>query len=229
MAEHFKTAVHSKATSLDEVKDKKVVVAGHKVEYDKDRKLWFSDIVVGAGNSYYPFVRLALARYQPNSIPEVELSRVVTTDFAQLAPDRTATVTLSPDNKKVLTVRVTGVEPKDTYVSKNPPQAGEGSGPLSNFIDVSVEVRNPDIKDENLCWMPTPNAVVRFQLHGPSSTTLWAGTVTLPESAGAKKYRLVIKEYEVFYEDAPVPSHPGKISDKPQVTNRLVYAETFEL
>jgi hypothetical protein len=111
MAEHFKTAVHSKATSLDEVKDKKVVVAGHKVEYDKDRKLWFSDIVIGAGDSYYPFVRLALARYQPNAIEGVELSRVVMTDFAQLAPDRTATVTLSPD-KKALTVTSPDINPR---------------------------------------------------------------------------------------------------------------------
>ena len=57
-----------------------VDIAAHDVRYDPDRDLWYCDIAVNPGNSersYMPFVRLALARYQPNSLPGVHLSRVV--------------------------------------------------------------------------------------------------------------------------------------------------------
>src|SRR5690606_26224479 len=39
-----------------------------------------------------PFVRLALARYQPHSIPTLEMSAVTRADFAQLAPERSVTI-----------------------------------------------------------------------------------------------------------------------------------------
>jgi hypothetical protein len=49
-----------------------------------------------AGEAYFPFVRLALARYQPQSVPDAHLSRVVLVDFAQLVPNRSASVTFDP-------------------------------------------------------------------------------------------------------------------------------------
>ena len=54
-------------------------------------RLWYCDLQLDAGASYFPFVRLALARYQPNSIAGEHLSRVVFPDFAQLVAERTAT------------------------------------------------------------------------------------------------------------------------------------------
>src|SRR5215207_3202949 len=44
-----------------------VEVAPHDVFYDAERQLWFCDIEIDQGQSYWPFVRLALARYQPCS------------------------------------------------------------------------------------------------------------------------------------------------------------------
>ena len=46
-----------------------VDVAGHTVGYDPDRQLWYCDIQFDNPSAYTPFVRLALARYQPHSIP----------------------------------------------------------------------------------------------------------------------------------------------------------------
>src|SRR5262249_55283222 len=68
---------------------------------DPERKLWYCDIEVDPGDAYYPFVRIALARYQAHSVPDAHLSRVVMTDFIQLAPDRTAEVSLSDDRALV--------------------------------------------------------------------------------------------------------------------------------
>jgi hypothetical protein len=81
-----------------------VDVASHRVHFDHDRKLWYCDIEIEAGHSYYPFVRLALARYQPHSVPHTHLSRVVMTDYIQVAPRRTAELVLSPGTAAI-TVR----------------------------------------------------------------------------------------------------------------------------
>ncbi|MDQ3813804.1 MAG: hypothetical protein M3347_07615, partial [Armatimonadota bacterium] len=80
-------AIAKPAVSIGEIiSQDRIAVAGHKVEYDEERKLWFCDIDLDAGDSYFPFVRLALARYQPNSVPDAHLSRVILADFAQLTP-----------------------------------------------------------------------------------------------------------------------------------------------
>lgn len=90
-------------------------VAGHGVEYDPVRKLWFSDIEVRPG-SYFPFIRLALTRYQPWSIAHCHLSRVVMTDFIQVVPDRTVEVRwIGPRTARV---KIYGVAPDETLVSK---------------------------------------------------------------------------------------------------------------
>ncbi|HTO03813.1 MAG TPA: hypothetical protein VL069_08935, partial [Opitutus sp.] len=91
-------------------------VAGHAVEFDPERKLWFSDIVVQAGLSYFPFIRLALARFQPFSIADCHLSRVVLMDFVQLVPDRTLDVRWI--NANTVRVKIFGPAPTETFVSR---------------------------------------------------------------------------------------------------------------
>lgn len=53
-----------------------------------------------AGNTYFPFVRLALVRYQPISGLNAHLSCVVLADLAQLMPDRSAVKVYIPNNPK---------------------------------------------------------------------------------------------------------------------------------
>lgn len=69
-----------------------VEVAPHDVFYDDVRRLWYCDIEIAQGRSYWPFVRLALARYQPVSVDGAHLSDVVLADFMQLTADRWLTV-----------------------------------------------------------------------------------------------------------------------------------------
>jgi hypothetical protein len=68
--------------------DTTIEVAPHDVFYDKERQLWYCDIEIDHGSSYYPFVRLALARYQPVSVKGAHLSNIVLADFMPLASDR---------------------------------------------------------------------------------------------------------------------------------------------
>jgi hypothetical protein len=76
-----------------------VDVAPHDVFYDDARQLWYCDIEIEAGASYFPFIRLALARYQPTSSPGAHLSNVVLSDIVALAPDRWLNATPAGDDR----------------------------------------------------------------------------------------------------------------------------------
>jgi hypothetical protein len=106
--------------AVAEKPDLLVRVAGFNVEYNPDRKLWFCDVEMNPGNLYFPFVRLAITRLQPDSVqgPEdVRLSHVVKTEFAQLTADRTAT--LHPTAKGV-DVTVSGLTSHNEVGTKAP-------------------------------------------------------------------------------------------------------------
>lgn len=91
-------------------------VAGHEVHHDPARDLLYSDLEIAAGRSYCPFVRLALARFQPEAIAHAHLSRVVQTDAVQLLPDRTLTV--RPVAGRRHAVKLHGLAPRATHLSR---------------------------------------------------------------------------------------------------------------
>src|SRR5262249_47066033 len=69
----------------------KARILSHSVQFDQKRRLWFADVAMTLTLEEWPFVRLALVRYQPQSIAGNEISEIVLTDFAQLPPNRTVT------------------------------------------------------------------------------------------------------------------------------------------
>jgi hypothetical protein len=73
---------------LAEIPSTFVGVVGFDPEYNPTRRLWFADIAMNVDTSYFPFVRLALSRYQPKSIDGAHLSSIVLSDFVQVAPHR---------------------------------------------------------------------------------------------------------------------------------------------
>lgn len=113
----------------------RVNVVPHMVDYDSDRQLWYCDIVVDPGRSYYPFIRLALARYHPISAPGAHISPIVTTEFVQLTPDRLASV--APSGRGSFTVGLYG------YAYAKGPAAPRSSGATGSaqkpIVVVTVE------------------------------------------------------------------------------------------
>ena len=98
-----------KQRKSDQFADRDKVVNAYmfRPEFLKQRKLWFVDVVLDSTSAVWPFLRLSLARYQPNSIPGKEFSEVVATDFVQLPPERIATLSRPEANE--VRVTVTGV------------------------------------------------------------------------------------------------------------------------
>ncbi len=194
--------------SLDEVSTQKFAVAGHKVEYDDERDLWYCDIQIKTTDSYFPFIRMALARFQPNSIIDAHLSRVIVADFAQLAADRSATVKIFKGERIKLEIAVTGDSP--FYF--------ESTGKtIPNFVTAHVEQQQAGYVGE-LAWQEVSDTQV--ELEPPVKLIqpiIWQGEINLPASLFAgPPLRLAIREYERFQSDTG-----SKL--------RLVYADAIPL
>jgi hypothetical protein len=178
-----------------------VDVAGYSVGYDAGRRLWYCDVVFSGVPAYMPFVRLALARYQPSSISGVELSRVVLADFAQLAPDRSASLALDPAAATQARLVVGGLAPDD---------------PATSSVTVTVEKRTVGI-DSDLGWAPAPSGIAAATEDAPApsqpESILWSGTISFAREPRPGEFRVVVREFE------ETGAIPGTASG-----TRLVYA-----
>ncbi len=74
-----------------------ILAVGYRPQFSTERQLWFVDIAFDARATFWPFVRLAVARYQPESVVGAHLSTPVRIDQVQLAPERTASVARTDD------------------------------------------------------------------------------------------------------------------------------------
>jgi hypothetical protein len=152
-----------------------VDVAPHDVFYHDERRLWYCDIEVNQGASYWPFIRLALARYQPVSVYTAHLSDVVLADFMPLAADRWLTVNRT-GGSRTWRVAVFGHSYSDSSGHEEAAAAPSMSlidriagtvrtltpadvSPTS-VVEVWVERLDP-ARGEDFGWERVPNAVVQ--------------------------------------------------------------------
>jgi hypothetical protein len=172
-----------------------VAVAGHEVFFDADRDAWACDIEMQTGDTYTPFVRLALSRWQPESLPRCELSSVVLADFAQSAPDRTVTVVRVPTTGgRRLEVSLTG----RTY-EHGPPGLAPAPDNIGPDIRVRVESRLPGTLDD-VGWVDVTGEPGVSVLRDPPSgdrSLLWSGQVEV-RGALDGSHRVVVSESEGF-------------------------------
>jgi len=227
--ENFENTVKTATNlTLEELADKaepspdyyRVGVAGYKPEYDKDRGLWYCDINLNFGNSYFPFIRMALVRYQPISVENAHLSRVVLADFAQLTPDRTATIVVDPKNPKKIDLAVVGTSYQASKAAAGP-----------STMEVTVEAK-PVGADGDLGWVPVPEATISLGAQTSPAATVWRGQIRLDRYKVPKlqELRLVIREYETFLADATQPQMGIAAMVSPtQPARRLVYADVLKI
>jgi hypothetical protein len=180
---------------LAELSSPTVQVAGHDVDFDTDKKMWFADVKMNLPPYYWPFVRMALTRYQPFSIPGAHLSRVVVADFARLAPDRTATILKTTDFS--ITVKVTGMSYGSVLSVPNPPgdplpMAGPGQ------MRFQAQIRDPGVPDPDLGWVNLGGSITMGHHLLAGGLTQWTGDTKFPFKIGTKQLRLVFTEREVF-------------------------------
>ncbi|HEV8578674.1 MAG TPA: hypothetical protein VGX68_06280 [Thermoanaerobaculia bacterium] len=172
--------------TLEELSGLDVDVVGFEAQYDTDRNLWFCDIALKADSQYFPFVRLALARYQPISVPNAHLSRVVPSDFIQVLPHRTVVYDTTQANQ--VSIKVNG----PAYFN---PQHEQFASPL---VIARVERRRFDTGDE-LGWEGMTTQVIPVDQQSVANT-VWKGTVALPNPAPGP-LRVLVLEAEIYATD----------------------------
>jgi hypothetical protein len=197
-------------------------VAGYKPVFDKERKMWFADVVLDPGAAYFPFIRLALVRFQPNSIGGMHLSPVVLTDFIQVVPDRVAAVTFDAADK--LTVQVAGIFGSRTTAPLQPLNVLDQSTYLTATLEKKVGQSDfgwVPVAAPAVTGPPAPQEIAErmkpTQLH--DTKMRWVREIPLqePVTKGSGSHRIVIREFEVHRDAAG------------EVVPRLVYADAVEL
>lgn len=198
---------------LDEVSaNSAVAIATYPVAYDAVKGLWYADVRFGQ-EVYSSLVRLALVRYQEQSISDAyKISRVRLTEYLVVPPSRTVEVNHA-DNSPTCTVRVSGqgmtaVKGVDTPVR----------------VVAAMQTKDGDIPDPDLGWRTITRNVggltipVTYQL---SPTVLndgrvfWSsGEIEVPVGTD----RIRIDEYERMRTD-----HDE--SEAAVVGNRIVFTD----
>ena len=200
-----------------------VSVAGYEPQFDETRRLWFADIQIDIGDSYAPFVRLGLARFQPESVANAHLSHVVRAQFAQLAPDRTAsiTTTTTPSSAK-FEIFVGGL----TYVASSA-TAGSLFGEKREHdgraeFEALLQKRSGTMgNDPDLGWDTAASIVLAPQ----ATFGEWKGELNILETLAPNTWRILIKEYEWYRADFRREDE----LDNLDFARRIVYAVAIPL
>lgn len=270
-AELFATRVlKAEDLPLAEVPDppagESVNVAAHEVKFDGSR--WYSDINLhfkpgeGAPTGelpvYFPFIRLALARYQPNSLPGLHLSRVTLADFAQLVPDRMtyvhlATAKAGPTKfSTALTAKLTAQQarlkgPSEslrelmdkalTPAAKNTvfvAVAGVTHARAPQNVVSAVLQRATSPRKSELDW-EAASPVVTLTFSPDASLPFigrWLGKLDLPADFKPGSFRVLVSEAEIFAADQ-LDARGRILQTKPSGATvpsaRVVYTDTVEI
>jgi hypothetical protein len=191
-----------------------VQVLCYKPEFQPDRNKWFVDVAIDPGTAVWPFVRLAVARYQPDSLPDCHLSPVVHCVFTQLSLERTATLSRPDvDHARLVISGPVGFRvPADQiarWASADPTAIAEFIRDNRRFL-ARLEKRDPAVPTD-LGWQTevvTELAVVGFD--PTDGEFAWMGMLNLSEPIDPARpgaiddWRVTIEEWEALEAD-PAP------------------------
>jgi len=212
-----------------------VMVVGYKPQFNKERGLWYADIAMDTGDAFWPFVRLAVCRYQPDSISGCHLSAPVVCDFVQLPPERSASASRT-DDRHVRIVVAGPIGLRTTPVHDADPISAVADAVAKHRILIaSLQQRDPAISSD-LGWQT--RATTRLALRGRGATdqqVAWVGeleadqliALARPEH-GTSEWRVMIEEWEKLEAD-PRDGDLRRIMASSAWEQRLIYADALEL
>jgi hypothetical protein len=167
--------------------------------------------------AYFPFVRLALVRYQSHSLPGCHLSPVILCDIVQTVPDRTLTVTAEPEDRSRLTVTVAG----PSYTATAGPVAARADAAALGRVRARVEQQTGPGADNELGWRTVDGGAVELTRVTTAETTTWSGQLTVPSDLGMP-CRLSVEESDALVADAATADSDG-------LATRIIYADVIAL
>ncbi|MGW2226142.1 hypothetical protein [Streptomyces formicae] len=197
--------------------------------YHQERRLWYVDIDVDFGavattrSAYFPYVRLALARYQPHSVDPLHLSKVERAEFAQLAPPRSVSGHREGDR---LTVRLAG----PAAFNELGELAGSGvpGAAASRRVVVSLQSR-ASLNQDEMDWQPL-GVPVELTCGAEAGGFVWSGGIAAPVGQLLTSYRLLVQEYELYRTDRDTATDTVTVGGTAlPAARRLVHADFFGL
>lgn len=210
-------------------------VLGYAPEFSVERGLWFVDVAITPQAAYWPFVRLSIARYQPASLPGLELSSVVRCDFAQLSPERTMVVG-RPDERTVRIsvsgatgLRSLGESARTNAVAAAGTSLAETIGRNHRLL-AKLERRVPEIASD-LGWRVDRVTELAPVGIGADAMVAWLGEVALPEVILPVRpgldadWRVTVEEWEGIEADP----QPFRLDGPLPTAWRLIYADRTAL
>jgi hypothetical protein len=204
-------AVLSPSNSVD------VAIAGYKPILEASQgQLWYCDLPVDSSKafdsqaSYFPFIRLGLARYQAHSMPGLELSYPVA-EWAQIPPRRTVRIELLGSHDVLVVVQGHGYHSSNTDKLGFPKEDIERLNHSAFRIRICrsskpEEVPGPD-KDG---WLPVImegcalECRVTTESKEPAGPILVCRKFRLPHSWESRSYAVIVEEFEPMVADDPM-------------------------
>lgn len=207
--------------------DERVGLALYEPQYHKAEQRWYADVqITPDGDAYYPFVRLCLARYQPNAIAGCELSEIVSSEFIQLLPEREVSIQVSEVARKVARLQVSIAGPVSLRLSEVATAATSAKPGPANRMVLRVDRAHGNPR-EGTAWLPVLDKGGREVTELAYADGLW----TLPRSQQPLYeleddvlYSVYLEERQVVMVDGEEPTD-NTYPRQPSVccSERLVY------
>ena len=197
-----------------------VDVIGYEVHFDPERELWYCDILLDPGATYFPMVRFALVRFQPHSIEGAHISPVVLADFVQVVPHREVAYDARQAANGVIAVEVSG----PAFVH------GQRFVVTPRML-LRLEMQSALGAAGELSW--TPIATAEMQAVAPQPEhTVWTGLVRTGITPVPKPLRVVVLELEPYRVDERGPSDALEIivdAAASDFGHRVTFTDALEL
>ncbi len=204
-----------------------VLAVAYEPEFSPERGLWCVDVAFDPGTAFWPFVRLAVARYQPDSLPGLHLGPVTVCEWAQLAPERALTVARTDETH--VRVALSGPVGVPRFLTRRPDRErvdtfAELLG-QSRTVRARLERRDPTVGTD-LGWQV--EAVRVLPVEGVAGTRVtWTGVLEVPEDRPARPggdpdLRVVVEEEE------RLPADPSERGEE-RTSSRIAYRDEVAL
>ncbi|NYE19046.1 hypothetical protein [Microbacterium immunditiarum] len=210
-------------------------VLAYRPQYNPERRLWYVDVALNPGVVSWPFLRLAVARYQPESVPGLELSSPVSTDYVQVPPERTALVSRLDEHE--VRVVVSGPVPVRRGPAHDPVAADLASIELGRLVVARLQKADPAMPGD-LGWITVDSRRLVVANYQPEQhliawgTTLGSDDEEIPlrrPGPEASGWRVTVEEWERFPGDPAIGAPVGTAAPPPVWEQRLVFADEIYL
>lgn len=192
----------------------KVAVLLYKPKFDVFCGEFYVDIGIDTGPAYAPFVRLAVARYQPYVCDAAQhLSGITMLKPLQVMPKRTVEIIIGNDGMLRTIVQGVGYTERalDMPTHYDDPAYPQLSYPLQNVqvLHLGPKGTNGGVQVFDQRGEPVCEGLVAPQFFHPE--LVWISELRLPSSLKDRRYAVQIEEVDLFFDDETFdsPDHDG--------------------